>query len=983
MTEDNDNTPLPDDITVEPDPLSPSPSPGSGSDPLIGTKIGSCTLKRVIGSGGMGTVYEAMQDQPRRRIALKIMKRGITSRSALRRFKLESQTLARLQHPNVVQVYEAGIHDDGHDGLPYFVMEYVSSAKTLTEYATDKGLGTRERLAIFTKVCDAVQHGHLKGIIHRDLKPSNVLVDANGQPKIIDFGVARSTDSDMAVTTLQTDVGQLIGTLQYMSPEQCEADPSDIDARSDVYALGVTLYELLAGRPPYNIRKVAIHEAVRILSEEEPTSLSSFGKHLRGDIEKISRKSLEKNRDHRYQSVVALREDIQSYLDGEKVTAKPSGNAWGTQAKMDLNFGNFVSACLSRKTLCVFLVLCIVIWSSLYILELALGDGYPVSGEMFGNVPNYWITLAQAVSFITGVLFLVYLLSYKSSHDFFMLGDKIAKHKWKVVFLIIYCPSVLLDIPLFYYWKANKALSTEQYLAIIGLAIGIPLAIWLIRKVAKPKIHFHSNGEQKSIPASESAVRTVVKHVVEKRQKVEGEQSAEKPPGITWDSALGEAHFDGENFDLKIPDKKLLVILLAISSVLVFVKLFFFSIQNFEMLICLCPLIAVTGLICLILGFKSSKIIKLACGVLCVFIFYLTVSLIMHWVWKGRVFEFSGSVLPPSEISTPRISGSWLEVEDDIEMNPQIVMPGDLVTFRETSAAQLGTPLWIRLDGGEIHGADQWEATTTFSKVGDVRVRFSSEFMGDVDEMLQFTISVKGTELSILPTYSKYFDDITIIVDFTDFVKDAYETSDSLREGFVIEANLDGEQSFSVEAVGNIQPVSYEWQLLKTSDNKFNELDENGDSLELQLEPGIYKVKVRAALDLYDRVVLTDWAEIDVLVETEVSALFRKVFTEIGHPFAPELWNAALPNVAYLEATDAELVGVEPGFYIGTLTMKEQEPFVSFINPQELLEWLSEQDHLSSVQKETIAGRVHLLDAAKKAYDANDVDQLQEMLDSL
>ena len=371
------------------------------------------------------------------------------------------------------------------------------------------------------------------------------------------------------------------------------------------------------------------------------------------------------------------------------------------------------------------------------------------------------------------------------AHTIFLrCGTKLLKHKWISFFLIIYCPSVLLASRCFTTGRRIKPCHSEQYLAIIGIAIGIPLAIWLIRKVAKPKIHFHSNGEQKSIPASESAVRTVVKHVVEKRQKVEGEQSAEKPPGITWDSALGEAHFDGENFDLKIPDKKLLIILLAISSVLVFVKLFFFSVQSFEMLICLCPLIAVTGLICLILGFKSSKIIKLACAVLCVFILYLTVSLIMHWVWKGRVFEFSGSVLPPSEISTPRISGSWLEVEDDIEMNPQIVIPGDLVTFRETSAAQLGTPLWIRLDGGEIHGADQWEATTTFSKVGDVSVRFSSEFMGDVDEILEFTISVKGTELSILPTYSKYFDGITIIGDFTDFVKDAYEIPDSLREGF-------------------------------------------------------------------------------------------------------------------------------------------------------------------------------------------------------
>ena len=229
MTEENDNIPSPDETTEEA--ISLAPSPGSMSDPLIGTKIGSCTLKRIIGSGGMGTVYEAVQEQPRRRVALKMMKRGITSRSATRRFEFESQTLARLKHQGVAQVYEAGTHDDGSGGVPYFVMEYIPNAKTITEYVNERKLGTKDRLTLFSKVCDAVQHGHLKGIVHRDLKPANILVESSGQPKVIDFGVARGTDSDMVVTTLQTDVGQLIGTLQYMSPEQCDADPSDIDAR--------------------------------------------------------------------------------------------------------------------------------------------------------------------------------------------------------------------------------------------------------------------------------------------------------------------------------------------------------------------------------------------------------------------------------------------------------------------------------------------------------------------------------------------------------------------------------------------------------------------------------------------------------------------------------------------------------------------------------------------------------------------------------
>lgn len=299
-------------------PETDSPSMSS----MVGMKIGSCTLKRIIGSGGMGTVYEAQQEQPRRRVAVKMMKRGISSRSALRRFEFESQTLGRLQHPGIAQVYEAGTHDDGAGGVPYFIMEYIPNARTLIEYAQEKKLGTRERLVLFSKVCDAIQHGHLKGIVHRDIKPGNVLVDSNGQPKIIDFGVARSTDSDLAVTTLQTDVGQLVGTLQYMSPEQCAADPSDIDTRSDIYALGMVLYELLTGQLPYDVREAAIHEAIRMVQEEEPTRLSSINRHLRGDVETIALKALEKERERRYQSASELEMDIARYLVGDPIAAR-------------------------------------------------------------------------------------------------------------------------------------------------------------------------------------------------------------------------------------------------------------------------------------------------------------------------------------------------------------------------------------------------------------------------------------------------------------------------------------------------------------------------------------------------------------------------------------------------------------------------------------------------------------------------------------
>ncbi len=296
---------------------------GSTAPGRMPKEIGRYHIKRVIASGGMGTVYEAVQEHPRRTVAVKVMKHGIASRSAMRRFEYESQILARLRHPGVAQVYEAGTHDDGSGAVPFFAMEYIPNAKPITQYAKEKKLGTRERLHLFGKVCDAVHHGHQKGIIHRDLKPSNILVDSTGQPRIIDFGVARATDSDLAVTTLQTDVGQLIGTVQYMSPEQCEADPHDLDTRSDVYALGVVLYELLCRKLPYDVSKVAVYEATRMVREHQPTRLSTIDRALRGDVETIVFKALEKDRERRYRSAADLADDISRYLTGEAVIARP------------------------------------------------------------------------------------------------------------------------------------------------------------------------------------------------------------------------------------------------------------------------------------------------------------------------------------------------------------------------------------------------------------------------------------------------------------------------------------------------------------------------------------------------------------------------------------------------------------------------------------------------------------------------------------
>lgn len=288
-------------------------------------KIGRFHIRRVIATGGMGTVYEAVQEHPRRTVAVKVLKQGVASRSAIRRFAYESQILARLRHPGIAQVYDAGMYDDpgAHgESVPFFAMEYIPNAKPITQFGRDKKLSTAARLKLFIRVCEAVHHGHQKGIIHRDLKPGNILVDSHGDVKIIDFGVARGTDSDLAVTSLQTDIGQLVGTLQYMSPEQCEGDPHDIDIRSDVYALGIVLYQLMSGCLPYDVSTMP-GMAPHIIRVEQPQRLGTLDPALRGDIETVVARALEKDRERRYQSALELAQDIRRYIAGEAIVARP------------------------------------------------------------------------------------------------------------------------------------------------------------------------------------------------------------------------------------------------------------------------------------------------------------------------------------------------------------------------------------------------------------------------------------------------------------------------------------------------------------------------------------------------------------------------------------------------------------------------------------------------------------------------------------
>ena len=283
--------------------------------------IGRYRILGILGEGGMGAVYEAEQEDPRRIVALKVIRPGLATPERLRRFKHESQALGRLQHPGIAQIYEASTADAGMGPQPYFAMELIRGLP-LDRYAEEHKLAARQKLELMTKICGAVHHAHQRGLIHRDLKPGNILVDEAGQPKILDFGIARLTAEETPLT-FQTEVGQIVGTLAYMSPEQVRGDPNEVDIRSDVYSLGVILFELLAGRLPYNVSGRQVHEAARTILETEPERLSSISRVYRGDVETIVGKALEKDKKRRYESAAAMGADLENYLTDQPIFARP------------------------------------------------------------------------------------------------------------------------------------------------------------------------------------------------------------------------------------------------------------------------------------------------------------------------------------------------------------------------------------------------------------------------------------------------------------------------------------------------------------------------------------------------------------------------------------------------------------------------------------------------------------------------------------
>jgi eukaryotic-like serine/threonine-protein kinase len=303
-------------------------SAATGMTSALPSNIGPYRILRLLGEGGMGIVYEAEQEHPRRTVALKVIRSGLSDPKVVRRFEHELLALGRLQHPGIAQIYEAGTADNGFGPQPYFAMELVRG-QPLLEYADEHQLTTRQRLELMARVCEAVHHAHQRGIIHRDLKPGNILVDETGQPKILDFGVARAIDSDARMTH-QTDLGQIVGTLAYMSPEQVLADPLELDTRSDIYSLGVVLYQMLANRLPYKVSP-RLPEAVRTIQEEDPTPLGTLSSAYRGDIETIVAKALEKDKIRRYSSAAELGADIRRYLHDEPIMARPASTIYQLQ----------------------------------------------------------------------------------------------------------------------------------------------------------------------------------------------------------------------------------------------------------------------------------------------------------------------------------------------------------------------------------------------------------------------------------------------------------------------------------------------------------------------------------------------------------------------------------------------------------------------------------------------------------------------------
>ena len=294
---------------------------GDGEREWLPERIGRYTITKRLGEGGMGIVYEALQESPRRQVAIKLLHPLHATPERLRRFRQEAELLGRLRHPGIAQIFEAGTYDLGRGAQPYFAMERVAGTDLRT-YAADHRLHIRARLELVARVCDAVQYAHEQGVIHRDIKPENVLVDADGQPKVLDFGIARASTTSTLLSTIITEEGQLVGTLAYMAPEQLQRSEDAITPKVDVYALGVLSFELLTGRLPHEISELPISVAIGLIANTDPPAAGKLDSSLRGDVEVLLGRALETEPARRYASPAAFAADVRRYLEDRPILAR-------------------------------------------------------------------------------------------------------------------------------------------------------------------------------------------------------------------------------------------------------------------------------------------------------------------------------------------------------------------------------------------------------------------------------------------------------------------------------------------------------------------------------------------------------------------------------------------------------------------------------------------------------------------------------------
>lgn len=299
----------------------PAETPSRLADALLNQILGEYRIEKLIGSGGMGRVYLARSTtEATREVAMKVLGRAVTSQIAIQRFAREAEVMKKLDHPAIASFYASGMYDDGEGAVPWFAMEYIENAKELAMWCDAKQLDLRERLGIVAQISDAIGHAHRMGIVHRDLKPANILVTVDGSPKVIDFGVARCLGNDSEMTAIQTQTGQLVGTMQYMSPEQFAGDPRKIDQRADVYALGVILFELISGTYPHDVRALSVHEAARIVCDIDAPDVRSTTSEVDEELSGIVAKCLRRERGERFADARELGMKLRGWLRGEPIS---------------------------------------------------------------------------------------------------------------------------------------------------------------------------------------------------------------------------------------------------------------------------------------------------------------------------------------------------------------------------------------------------------------------------------------------------------------------------------------------------------------------------------------------------------------------------------------------------------------------------------------------------------------------------------------